>query len=133
MVDELREWNEGLVNDLADSNETLSRTTHVPVLPVSAPTEIASSSGDISSLVSKAVALALKEHMGKKALPVIKNGIHPSRAEHFDIASDGGGGGDDDDDDDDDDDESEGDDYYYEEEEKEEEPDGREPTITILP
>eukprot|EP00972_Heterocapsa_arctica_P111473 16411172-Heterocapsa_arctica.AAC.1 len=42
MVDELREWNEGLVNDLADSNETLSRTMHVPVLPVSAPTEIAS-------------------------------------------------------------------------------------------
>eukprot|EP00972_Heterocapsa_arctica_P094919 13997827-Heterocapsa_arctica.AAC.1 len=69
MVDELREWNEGLVNDLADSNISLSRTTHVPVLPVSVPTEIASGSGDISSLVSKAVALALKEHMSKKALP----------------------------------------------------------------
>eukprot|EP00972_Heterocapsa_arctica_P105520 15546911-Heterocapsa_arctica.AAC.1 len=70
--------------------------------------------------------------MGKKALPVIKKGIHPSRAEHYNIASDGGGGGDDDDDDDDDDDESEGDDEYYDEDE-EEEPDGREPTITILP
>eukprot|EP00972_Heterocapsa_arctica_P041251 6082696-Heterocapsa_arctica.AAC.1 len=71
--------------------------------------------------------------MGKKALPVIKKGVPPSRAEQFNLASDGGGGGDDDDDDnDDDDDESEGDDEYYNEEE-EEEPDGREPTITILP
>eukprot|EP00972_Heterocapsa_arctica_P073081 10795246-Heterocapsa_arctica.AAC.1 len=67
MVDELRDLNEGLVNDLADSNLTLSRTMHVPVLPVSVPTEIASGSGDITSLVAKAVALALKEHMNQRA------------------------------------------------------------------
>eukprot|EP00972_Heterocapsa_arctica_P043889 6480882-Heterocapsa_arctica.AAC.1 len=68
MVDELRDLNEGLVNDLADSREM-----HVPVLPVSVPirvpTEIASGSGDITSLVARAVAAALKEQMSKKALP----------------------------------------------------------------
>eukprot|EP00972_Heterocapsa_arctica_P008939 1311963-Heterocapsa_arctica.AAC.1 len=64
MVDELRELNEGFMHDLADS-----RAMHVPVLPVSVPVEIASSSGDITSLVAKAVAVALKEQMSKKALP----------------------------------------------------------------
>eukprot|EP00972_Heterocapsa_arctica_P018466 2728186-Heterocapsa_arctica.AAC.1 len=53
LVDELRDLNEGLVNDLADSREM-----HVPVLPVSVPisvqTEIASGSGDITSLVARA-------------------------------------------------------------------------------
>eukprot|EP00972_Heterocapsa_arctica_P051622 7595299-Heterocapsa_arctica.AAC.1 len=69
MVDELRDLNEGLVNDLADS-----RALHIPELPVSAPIEVASGSGDITSLVAKAVALAVKQLMGKKALPVIKKG-----------------------------------------------------------
>eukprot|EP00972_Heterocapsa_arctica_P009335 1374158-Heterocapsa_arctica.AAC.1 len=64
MVDELRDLNEGLVVDLADS-----RAMHIPELPVIAPTEVASGSGDLTSFVAKAVALAVKQHMGKKALP----------------------------------------------------------------
>eukprot|EP00972_Heterocapsa_arctica_P094271 13901529-Heterocapsa_arctica.AAC.1 len=64
MVDELRGLNEGLVGDLADS-----RATHIPELPVIAPTEVASGSGDLTSRVAKAVALAVKQHLGKKALP----------------------------------------------------------------
>eukprot|EP00972_Heterocapsa_arctica_P002023 290593-Heterocapsa_arctica.AAC.1 len=58
-----------------------SQAAHVPELPVFVPAEVPSGSGDLTSLVAKAVALAAKQHLGKKVLPVIKKGVPPSRSE----------------------------------------------------
>eukprot|EP00972_Heterocapsa_arctica_P031941 4704561-Heterocapsa_arctica.AAC.1 len=75
----------------------------------------------MSSLIAKAVAAAVKQHMTKA---VVKKGVPPSQAQQFNIASDGGDGpADGDDDDDDDDEESEEEEDY----EQDEEEDGREP------
>eukprot|EP00972_Heterocapsa_arctica_P074238 10957802-Heterocapsa_arctica.AAC.1 len=104
-------------DDLAES-----RPLHNPELPVIVVTpEVPSGSNDMSSQMAKAVAAAVKQHM---AMPVVNKGVPPSRAQLFNIASDGGDDpADDDDDDDDDDGESE----EEEDPEADEVEDGREP------
>eukprot|EP00972_Heterocapsa_arctica_P065413 9654995-Heterocapsa_arctica.AAC.2 len=102
--------------DLAES-----RPIHKPELPVIVVSpEIPSGSKDMSSLIAKAVAAAMKQHLAK----TVAKGVPPSQAQQFNIASDGG---DDpaDDNDDDDDEESE----EEEDPEADEEEDGREPVL----
>eukprot|EP00972_Heterocapsa_arctica_P096114 14179426-Heterocapsa_arctica.AAC.1 len=64
-----------------------SRPTHKPELPVIVVTpEIFSGSKDTSSLIAKAVAAAMKQHLAKAST----KGVPPSQAQQFNIASDGG-------------------------------------------